>query len=93
MDASGFPLTTEKELPPMMELLLLFAFSVIAAILFNYGSPKFAASSFGQKFVGSYTRVTLGTALVFFAVIYISAIALSAVASEPRLPTVSNPVP
>jgi len=77
----------------MMELVLLFAFSVIAAILFNYGSPRFAASSFGQRFVGSYTRVTLGTAIVFFAVIYLSAIALSAVSHEPRLPTVSNPVP
>ena len=76
-----------------MELLLLFAFSVIAAILFNYASPKFASTQFGQKFVGSYTRVTLGTAIVFFLVIYLSAIALSAVAHEPRLPTARNPLP
>lgn len=77
----------------MLELLFLFAFSIVVAILFNYGSPKFAATSFGQRFVGSYTRVTLGTALVFFIAIYVAALAFSAVSNNPRLPSTSNPIP
>jgi hypothetical protein len=76
-----------------MELLLLFALSVIAAMAFNYGTPRFAATNFGKRFVGSYTRVTLGTAVVFFLAIYLSALLLSAVSHQPRLPTTSNPIP
>lgn len=73
-----------------MELILLFALSVIAAIGFNYGSPRFAASKFGQRFVGSYFKVTLGTAIVFFVAIYGSALILSAIGESPRLPSTSN---
>jgi hypothetical protein len=76
-----------------MQILLLFALSVIVAILFNYGTPRFAATNFGKRFVGSYTRVTLGTAIIFFLAIYGSALLLSVVSSEPRLPTTSNPLP
>jgi hypothetical protein len=76
-----------------MELLLLFALSVIVAIIFNWGSPKFAATSVGQRFVGSYLRVTLGTAIVFFIAIYGSALLLSAISKNPRLPTTATPVP
>ena len=74
-----------------MQLLLLFALSVVVAIVFNWGTPKFAATTVGQRFVGSYFKTTLGTAIVFFLVIYGSALILSIVAT-PRLPTVSNPV-
>jgi hypothetical protein len=77
----------------MFELLLLFAFSVIVAIVFNWGTPKFAATGFGKKFVGSYLRVTLGTALVFFLAIYVAAIGLSLFSGSLRLPTRSAPVP
>ena len=75
-----------------MQLLLLFALAMISAILFNWGTPKFAATTVGQKFVGSYFKTTLGTAIVFFLVIYGSALLLSIV-SSPRLPTVTDPVP
>jgi hypothetical protein len=77
----------------MSELVMLLALSVIAAILFNFGAPRFAASSVGQRFVGSYIKVTFGTALVFFVVIWVASIALSAVAGKSSLPSVSNPIP
>jgi hypothetical protein len=75
----------------MMELLMLFAFSIVVAILFNFGAPRFAATGIGQRFVGSYAMTTLGTAFVIFAAIYLSSIALSAVKAQPGLPTTSNP--
>ena len=62
-----------------MELVMLFAFAVVVAILFNFGAPKFAATTFGQRFVGNYAMVTLGTAIVFFFAIWIAAVLLSAV--------------
>jgi len=62
-----------------MELLMLFAFSVVVAILFNFGAPRFAATSIGQRFVGNYAMVTLGTALIIFVAIWLSAVLLSAV--------------
>lgn len=74
-----------------MELVMLFAFAVVVAILFNFGAPKFAATSFGQRFVGNYAMVTLGTAIVIFAAIYVSAILLSAVKVQEMLPTVQHP--
>jgi len=57
---------------------MLFAFAVIVAILFNFVAPRFAATSFGQRFVGNYAMVTLGTALVIFAAIWVAAVLLSA---------------
>jgi hypothetical protein len=76
-----------------MELLFLAAFSILVAMGFNFFTPKFAATSFGQKFVGSYFRVTLGTALVIFLAIYVSAVALSFLSVRPTLPSTSNLVP
>jgi hypothetical protein len=69
-----------------MELVLLFAMSVIVAILFNFGSAKLAASSLGPRFTGSYAMVTLGTALVFFLAIFAAAYAMKAIGKEPTLP-------
>jgi len=62
-----------------MELIMLFAFSVVVAIMFNFGAPRFAATKIGQRFVGNYAMVTLGTALVIFFAIWLSAVLLSAV--------------
>jgi hypothetical protein len=70
-----------------MELLMLFALAVIVSILFNFGAPRFAATSIGKRFVGNYAMVTLGTAIVFFAAIYVASIALSAVKESPALPS------
>lgn len=56
----------------MMELLMLFVFAIVVAILFNYGQPKFAASSIGQRFGTSYAGATLATAIVFFVIIWIA---------------------
>lgn len=74
-----------------MELIFLFAFSVIVAILFNFSAPRFAATSVGQKFVGNYAMVTLGTALVIFAAIYLASFVASAANVRPSLPSASNP--
>jgi len=74
-----------------MELLMLFAFAVAVAILFNFGAPRFAATAFGQKFVGNYAMVTLGTALVIFLAIYVASILLSAVKVGVVTPTISHP--
>ena len=75
-----------------MELLLVFAFAVVVSILFNFGGPKFAASSFGKRFTGNYAMQTLGTAIVFFAAIYVAALLMSAVDGMPKLPTVRQPL-
>lgn len=74
-----------------MDLVMLFAFAVVVSILFNFGAPKFAATKVGQRFVGNYAMVTLGTAFVIFAAIYLSSILLSAVNVSVRTPTTSNP--
>jgi hypothetical protein len=66
-----------------MELVFLFAFSVIVAILFNFSAPRFAATSFGQKFAGNYALVTLGTALVLFVAIYVASFVASAANIKP----------
>ena len=76
----------------MSELVMLFALAIVAAILFNYGAPRFAQSGFGQRFVGSYFRVTLGTAIVFFVVIYLASLLVSVADGRVGLPTVRNPV-
>lgn len=69
---------------------MLFAFAVVVAILFNFGAPRFAATSIGQRFVGNYAMTTLGTALVIFGAIYLSAVLLSAAKVSPSLPSTSN---
>lgn len=77
----------------MSELVMLLALSVVAAILFNFGAPRFAQSNFGKRFVGSYIKVTLGTAIVFFAVIYVASLLVSVADGRVGLPTARNPVP
>jgi hypothetical protein len=77
----------------MSELVMLFALSIVAAILFNFGAPRFAQSSIGQRFVGSYFKVTLGTAIVFFAVIYVASLLVSVADGRIGLPTTRNPLP
>lgn len=71
-----------------MEAILLLAFSIVVAILFNFGAPKFAATKIGQKFVGNYAWTTLGTALVIFGAVYIASLLLSAAGERPTLPAV-----
>jgi len=68
-----------------MELVLLFALSVIVAIFYNWGAPRFMASQFGARFSGNYAMSTLGTALVFFAAIWLTAIVLARAGKEPAL--------
>jgi hypothetical protein len=69
-----------------MELVLLFVLSIIVAILFNWGQPRFMATSLGGRFGGNFAGQTLMTAIVFFAAIWVASVALSAVDKSPRLP-------
>ena len=70
----------------MSELFMLFIMAIVVAILFNWGSPKFYASNIGSRFGSSYAGHTLATAIVFFAVIWVSAYTLSMVGERPSLP-------
>lgn len=63
----------------MMELITLFIFALVVAMLVNYGGPKFTASSIGQRFGSSYAGATLATALVFFIAFWIVGYGFSAV--------------
>lgn len=67
----------------MGELFLLGILAIIVAILFNWGSPRFAATSWGARFQGSYAGRTVATALVFFLAIWVGAFALAKVGESP----------
>lgn len=75
-----------------MELVLLFAFAVIVAILFNWGGPKFSGYLQSSKYPriqnlqNNYAGKTLVTALVFFAAMTAGAFALSMAGKRPHLP-------
>jgi len=70
----------------MYELLMLLIFSIVVAILFNWGSPRFYASSVGNRFGSTFPGHTLATAVVFMGVIWAAAFIFSAVGRKPALP-------
>jgi hypothetical protein len=70
-----------------MEYVLLFAFSVLVALGFNFAGPRFSASSFGTRFQSSYARRTLGTAIVLFVAIVVASFVMSAAYKKPMLPS------
>jgi hypothetical protein len=69
-----------------MEILLLFVLAIVVSILYNFGAPRFAATSIGAKFQTNFAGKTLGTALVFFLAIYVAALLMGAINERPSLP-------
>lgn len=70
-----------------MEMVLLFVLALVVAILYNFGAPKFAATSLGTKFQANFAGQTLVTAFVFFLAIYVAALLMDAVGERATLPT------
>lgn len=69
-----------------MEFLLTLILALMVAIVFNYGKPKFDATSWGGKLKGNFYGTTFATALVFLAAIYLAAIVASTVGLKSKLP-------
>jgi len=71
-------------------LFLLFIFSVLFAMLYNWGGAKFlgwiAGKSWGARISGSYPGRTLLTAVVVFVFVAGISLVMSAVYEKPKLP-------
>lgn len=69
-----------------MELGLLLVFSLVVAMVFNWGQPRLEATTFGARWQGTYAGRTGFTALVIFGSIYLASKLLDVVYEKPRLP-------
>lgn len=69
-----------------MEWVLLFVFSLIFALGFNWASPKVMSHPKLQRFQGNYAGRTVITAGVVFVFLIAVSYAMSAVGERPRLP-------
>ncbi len=85
-DRSNGPLTRNPEDYNMGPLVMLFILSLIIAVLYNFGAPRFYATKFGTKLGGSFFGATVATALVIFAAIWVASVAMDAVDGKPSLP-------
>lgn len=70
-----------------MEWIFFGAFSVVAAMLFNFAYPKIQAMEWAQKAGGKgFIGITLVTASAFFVVLIVASFLMATVIRRPSLP-------